>query len=117
LRFGDGVTTSSHEADIAPLSRSRWLLPQAVDSAQAYLPGGSALDAPLPPPLPEPKIAPPVVPKMDAPPRQNYAPPSTRPSFSDRITGCLQEGSAAGPRFWRSRSLLANLCQPIMLSS
>jgi len=60
-------------------------------------PGGSPLlNAPLPPPLPEPKIAPPVVPKMDAPLQQNYSPLSTRPSFSDRITGCLQTGAAAG---------------------
>jgi hypothetical protein len=36
----------------------------------------------------------PVVPKMDEIPRQ--AQPSPRPSFSDRITGCLQEGAAAG---------------------
>jgi hypothetical protein len=65
--------------------------------AQAYLPGGSALDAPLPPPLPEPKIAPPVVPKMDAPLRQNYAPPSTRPSFSDRSPVAFRK---VPPRAW-----------------
>jgi hypothetical protein len=67
-------------------------------SAQTIIPpcGSPLLNAPLPPPLPEPKIAPPVVPKMDAPLQQNYAPLSTRLSFSDRITGCLQEGAAAG---------------------
>jgi hypothetical protein len=62
--------------------------------AQLPPPGGSALIAPLPPPLPPPKIEVPVVPKMDELPRQ--AQPSPRPSFSDRITTCLQEGAAAG---------------------
>jgi hypothetical protein len=62
--------------------------------AQTIPPGSSALIAPLPPPLPPPKIEVPVVPKMDEIPRQ--AQPSPRPSFSDRITGCLQEGAAAG---------------------
>jgi len=36
-----------------------------------------------------------VVPKMDELPRQNYLPPP-RPSFSDKVTTCLQEGAAAG---------------------
>jgi hypothetical protein len=62
--------------------------------AQIPPPGGSALIAPLPPPLPLRKTEVPVVPKMDEIPRQ--AQPSPRPSFSDRITGCLQEGAAAG---------------------
>jgi hypothetical protein len=72
----------------------------AVDAALAQVipPGGSQfnpLNAPLPPPLPPPKIEVPVVPQMDAPPRQNYL-PAPRPSFSDRITTCLDEGAAAG---------------------
>lgn len=61
-------------------------------------PGGSQfnpLNAPLPPPLPPPKIEVPVVPQMDAPPRQNYL-PAPRPSFSDRVTGCLNDAAAAG---------------------
>ena len=66
--------------------------------AQVIPPGGSQfnpLNAPLPPPLPPPKIEVPVVPQMDAPPRQNYL-PAPRPSFSDRITTCLDDGAAAG---------------------
>jgi hypothetical protein len=69
----------------------------AADScfAQSILPGGSPLSAPLPQPIPPPKIEVPAIPKMDAPVTHNYAPRS-RPSFSDRVTTCLQEGSAAG---------------------
>jgi len=72
----------------------------AADTAPAQVipPGGSQfnpLNAPLPPPLPPPKIEVPVVPQMDAPPRQNYL-PAPRPSFSDRVTTCLEEGAAAG---------------------
>jgi hypothetical protein len=59
------------------------------------LPGGSRFNPPPPPPPPSPKIEAPVVPQMDAPPRQNYQ-AEPRPSFSDRITTCLQEGAAAG---------------------
>jgi len=62
--------------------------------AQFIPPGGSKFNPPLPPPPPSPKIEVPVVPKMDAPPRQNYL-PAQRPSFSDRVTTCLQEGAAA----------------------
>jgi hypothetical protein len=29
-------------------------------------------------------------------PQQNYVPASPRPSFSDRVVGCLQQGAAAG---------------------
>jgi hypothetical protein len=74
------------------------LVAASTASAQTIIPPGGSplLNAPLPPPLPEPKIAPAVVPKMDAPLRQNYLPLSRGPSFSDRITTCLQEGSAAG---------------------
>lgn len=64
-------------------------------SAQLLPPGSSALSAPLPAPPPPPKIEVPVVPQMDAPLVQNYAPPP-RPSFSDRITTCLAEGAASG---------------------
>jgi hypothetical protein len=57
--------------------------------------GASKFNPPLPPPPPSPKIEVPVVPQMDAPPRQNYQ-AAPRPSFSDKITTCLQEGAAAG---------------------
>ena len=72
----------------------------AVDAASAQIipPGGSQfnpLNAPLPPPLPPPKIEVPVIPKMDALPSYNYV-PAPRPSFSDRVTTCLEEGAAAG---------------------
>jgi len=63
--------------------------------AQFIPPGASKFNPPLPPPPPSPKIEVPVVPQMDAPPRQNYQ-AAPRPSFSDKITTCLQEGAAAG---------------------
>jgi hypothetical protein len=67
-----------------------------VASAQIIIPpGGSQFNPPLPLPPPPPKIEVPVVPQMDAPPRQSYQ-PAPRPSFSDRITTCLNEGAAAG---------------------
>jgi len=66
--------------------------------AQGILPpGGGALAVPLPPAPPPPKIEVPVVPKMDDLPRHNYV-PQARPSFSDRVTTCLQDGTAAGLR-------------------
>jgi hypothetical protein len=64
-------------------------------SAQIIPPGGSRFNPPLPAPPPSPKIEVPVVPQMDAPPRQSYV-PAPRPSFSDKITTCLQEGTAGG---------------------
>jgi hypothetical protein len=69
----------------------------AADAAFAQLipPGGSKFNPPLPPPPASPKIEVPVVPQMDAPPRQSYA-PAPRPSFSDRITTCLNDGAASG---------------------
>ena len=64
-------------------------------SAQFIPPGGSLLNPPLPAPPPSPKIQAPVVPQMDAPSTQNYA-PSAGPSFSDRISTCLDEAAAGG---------------------
>jgi hypothetical protein len=63
--------------------------------AQFIPPGGSQFNPPLPPPPPPPKIEAPVVPQMDAPITQNYA-PLPRASFSDRITSCLDEAAAGG---------------------
>ena len=40
-------------------------------------------------------MAPPVIPQMDAPARQNYA-PAPRPSFGDRVTKCLDDAAAGG---------------------
>jgi hypothetical protein len=71
------------------------LLSAGPASAQFIPPGTTPLSAPLPPPLPQPKIAPPVIPQMDAPVRQNYA-PAPRPSFSDRITTCLNDAAGSG---------------------
>jgi hypothetical protein len=62
---------------------------------QVIPPGGSQFNPPLPPPPPPPKIEVPVVPQMDAPLRQDYK-PEPRPSFSDRISKCLDEGAASG---------------------
>jgi hypothetical protein len=70
----------------------------AADAAFAQVvipPGGSQFNPPLPPPPPPPKIEPPVVPQMDAPLRQNYQ-PAPRPSFSDRISKCLDDAAASG---------------------
>ncbi len=64
-------------------------------SAQVIPPGGSPYNPPLPPPPPPPKIEVPVIPQMDAPPRQSYA-PAPRPSFSDRINKCLDDAAASG---------------------
>jgi hypothetical protein len=62
--------------------------------AQSIVPGGSQFNPPLPPPPPPPRIEAPVVPQMDAPLLQDYK-PAPRPSFSDRIKSCLEEGAAA----------------------
>jgi len=61
--------------------------------AQVIPPGSSQLNPPLPPP--PPRIEAPVIPQMDAPITQNYA-PAPQPSFSDRITSCLDEAAANG---------------------
>ena len=63
-------------------------------SAQIIPPGTSQLN-PLPPPPPGPRIQVPVVPKLDELPPRNYV-PGPRPSFSDKITTCLEEGAAGG---------------------
>jgi len=70
--------------------------PAAYAQMPNSLVGGSRFNPP-PPPLPAPKIEAPVVPKMDAPPRYDYR-PAPQPSFSDRVTRCLDEGAAAGLR-------------------
>jgi hypothetical protein len=71
------------------------LLAPGGASAQFIPPGGSLLNPPLPPPPPPPRIEAPVIPQMDAPTTQNYA-PAPQPSFSDRITSCLDEAAASG---------------------
>ena len=63
--------------------------------AQVIPPGGSEFNPPLPAPPPPPRIEAPVIPQMDAPVQPNYA-PAPRPSFSDRITTCLDEAAASG---------------------
>jgi hypothetical protein len=64
-------------------------------SAQIIPPGGSQFNPPLPAVPPPPKIEAPVVPQMDAPTSQTYL-PAPQPSFSDRITSCLDEAAANG---------------------
>jgi hypothetical protein len=67
-----------------------------VAMAQAMIPPGYPLSSPPPPSAPPPpRIEVPVVPKMDELPRQNPV-RSSRKSFGDRITECLQDGAAAG---------------------
>ena len=56
-------------------------------------PGGSQLVPP--PPAPTPNVPVPVTPMFGPRPQQNYV-ASPRPSFSDRVVGCLQQGAAAG---------------------
>src|SRR5436190_5639040 len=70
------------------------LLAANAASAQVIPPGSSQLNPPLPPP-PPPRIEAPVIPQMDAPITQNYA-PAPQSSFSDRITTCLDEAAANG---------------------
>ena len=67
----------------------------AASAQQLIPPGGSQFNPPPLPPLPPPKIEAPVIPQMDAPITQNYA-PTPRPSFSDRINSCLDEAAASG---------------------
>jgi hypothetical protein len=63
--------------------------------AQIIPPGGSSLNPLMPPPPPPPKIEVPVIPQMDAPASQSYA-PAPLPSFGDRINSCLDEAAASG---------------------
>jgi len=63
--------------------------------AQLIPPGGSQFNPPMPPPPPPPRIEVPVIPQMDAPVQQSYQ-PAPRPSFSDRITTCLDDAAASG---------------------
>jgi hypothetical protein len=67
----------------------------AASAQQMIPPGWSQFNPPPPPPPPSPKIEVPVVPQLDAPVRQSYQ-PAPRPSFSDRITTCLEDAAAAG---------------------
>jgi hypothetical protein len=62
--------------------------------AQLIPPGGSQFNPPLPPP-PPPKIEAPVIPQMDAPISQSYA-PASGPTFGDRINTCLDTAAASG---------------------
>jgi hypothetical protein len=67
----------------------------ALAQVQIIPPGGSQFNPPLPKPPPGPRIEVPVVPQMDAPPRRSVQ-ASPQPSFSDKVTTCLEEGTAAG---------------------
>jgi hypothetical protein len=74
------------------------LLAANATNAQQVIPrGGSLLNPPIPAPPPPPKIEVPVVPQMDAPVLQSYVPPAP-PSFSDRMTTCLEAAAASGLR-------------------
>lgn len=90
----------------------------AIAQAQIYPPGGinnqPVIPYPSAPPAPPPpRIEVPTVPQMNSPPpfalqnttpgvvRQNKPPkqvlkPGQRPSFSDRVARCLEEGAALG---------------------
>jgi hypothetical protein len=64
-------------------------------SAQLIPPGGSLFNPPMPPPPPSPSMAVPAIPQMDELPRTEVQ-PAPRPSFSDRVTTCLEQGAAGG---------------------
>ncbi|HXB77729.1 MAG TPA: hypothetical protein VNX23_10050 [Bradyrhizobium sp.] len=71
----------------------------ATDAASAQVqfipPGGSQFNpAPIVPP-PPPKIEVPKIPQLDAVARPSYQ-VSPRPSFSDRVSTCLDEAAASG---------------------
>jgi hypothetical protein len=71
----------------------------AADAASAQVqfipPGGSQFNpAPIAPP-PPPKIEVPKIPQMDEVARPSYQ-VSPRPSFSDRVSTCLDEAAASG---------------------
>jgi len=71
------------------------LILASAASAQLIPPGGSQYNPPLPPPPPPPRIEAPVIPQMDAPARQSYA-PAPHPSFGERIGKCLDDAAAGG---------------------
>ena len=72
------------------------LLAGGAASAQMLPPGGAASLPPPPAPPPPPVITVPVVPQIDTLPSSPKAAIPSRGSFGDRITGCLQDGAAAG---------------------
>jgi hypothetical protein len=82
---------------IAPVVLAVSLMAADAASAQVQLipPGGSQFNPPPIPPPPPPKIEVPKIPQMDEVPRQSYQGPS-RPSFSDRVSTCLDEAAASG---------------------
>jgi hypothetical protein len=85
-----------HERRSILMCAVAWALlagPTAYAQLPNSLPGGSQFNPPPPPP--PPKIEVPVVPQMDAPPSYDYR-RGLRPSFSDRVVRCLDEGAAAG---------------------
>ena len=65
-------------------------------AAQIVQPPGATLQPPPPAPIPPPRIEVPAVPQMDSPPASPRAQGTSRKSFGDRITNCLQDGAAAG---------------------
>ena len=67
----------------------------SAGNATAQIIPPSPVVPPQPPPLPGPKIQVPVVPKMDELPERNYV-PAPRPSFSDKVSTCLNEAAAGG---------------------
>ncbi|HEY8337552.1 MAG TPA: hypothetical protein VIQ05_27465 [Tardiphaga sp.] len=72
------------------------MLSCAPVSAQLLPPGGGTLLPPPPAPPPPPRIEVPVVPQLDSLPTAPKAQLQSRGSFGDRVTGCLQDGAAAG---------------------
>src|SRR6202163_4377257 len=84
-----------HSTIIICAVTSALIFASAASAQQVIPPGGSQFNPPMPPPPPPPKIEAPVIPQMDAPVSQSYA-PAPRPSFSDRINTCLDDAAASG---------------------
>jgi hypothetical protein len=82
---------------IAPVVFAVTLIAADAASAQVQLipPGGSQFNPPPILPPPPPKIEVPKIPQMDEVARPSYQ-VSPRPSFSDRVSTCLDEATASG---------------------
>ena len=82
---------------IAPVVLAVTLIAADAASAQVQFipPGGSQFNPPPIAPPPPPKIEVPKIPQLDEVARPSYQGPP-QPSFSDRVSTCLDEAAASG---------------------